>query len=208
MPKQFDIKNFNDDFLDDIWGLRAEGLPLPKIDLHQPARHEDILYLLNRYPYLQIISTDPQFPPVIEPKFIKAKSGWIIHDYGAAMSSSLGQDLLGSGNPEPFPLPLENTEDEGGSDIGELIGGGTIVNQAFHTAQQMILIAMEKGWPAVDIISGTAIMQWAAWMAAEDHQYNIGGYVPSMQDIAKRERIVKARSEQVSVPSKGMGKRR
>ncbi len=88
-------------FLEDVWGKRAEGLPALSIDLTQTVRHKDVDTIEEyHYPFLQILSTEPEFPEVIVPKFYTAISGWDIHYYGAAMSSSPGKYLFGPGNPE------------------------------------------------------------------------------------------------------------
>ncbi len=193
-------KRFNKEantFLRNVWGKRVLNLPIPEIDWSKPVRQEEIQYLLTHYPFLQILSSEPHFPENIVPKFITSISGWKIHDYEAAMSASPGAGLFGPGNPE------EESE-EGGSG-----GKGTIIKQQFDTAQQMIVLAIEKGWPGVEIIAGTPLMQWAAWMAAEDRQYRLLGYEPSTADRQKRERIKRVFGSQIKEiqPTIGPGKK-
>jgi hypothetical protein len=168
-----------DIFLSEIWSKRGEGLPAFEIDWNKPIRHQDLLYLLNRrYPFLQMVNTDPDFFGEYETKLVTAPNRWVIHDYGDAMSSSPGKYLFGPGSPEV------DEEDEGGNK-----GSGTMIQQAFDTAQTMIALAIEKQWPGVQIVAGTPIMQWSAWMAAQDHQFPIEGYEPSEQDQLKRKRV-------------------
>lgn len=188
-------KDFSKAILQNIWGKRAKGLPVPKIDWSGPLKHEDILYLINRYPFLQIISTEPSFKVDIEPKFIKANSGWLIHDYGDAMSSSPGELLYGNYSIPLKTLQKKAEEDEGGESGAGEFGKGTILNQAFLTAQEMIAIAIEKGWPGIDLVDGTELMKWAAWMAAEDKNLTLSGFEPTQEDKEKRARIRKYLAE-------------
>ena len=194
-----------DDFLEDVWGKREQGLPVPKIDWSQPVRHQDAEYLRNHYPFLQIMSTEPEFPEVITPQFYTASSGWTIHDYGEAMSSSPGKLLFGPGAPD-----LEEKEDggdagEGGAGSTEFTGRGTVVKQLFDTARAMMKLITQKNWPGIDIIAGTELMKWALWMAAEDQGYKLQGFEPSEKDQAKRERIKKLRAESEAEIKPGMG---
>lgn len=165
-------------FLNEIWSKREEGLPALDIDWNKPVRHQDLLYLLNKYPFLQIVNTEPDLSTSSKVNLVTTPNGWVIHDYGDAMSSSPGRSLFGPGSPE--------VEEEGGEG-GE--GGGTIVKQLFDTAQAMVLLAIEKKWAGVQIVDGTALMKWAAWMAAEDNQFPVQGYQPSEQDRQKRNRV-------------------
>ncbi len=178
-------------FIRSVWGDRAIGMDIPAIDWSKPIRHEDVLYLLRLYPYVQIISSNPQWEETIIPQFRRAGSGWLIHDYGQAMSSSPGPYLYGPGNPELG----EAKEREGGEG-----GGGffSVTIQGLITAEAMIIWAMEKGWPGVEIISGTEFMKWAIWMVTQDRNYPSLGFEPSEVDKAKHERIRRLRAEYVA----------
>ncbi len=184
--------------LNTLWEERMLGEDIPPIDWNRPITHQEVEYLLSLYPYLQVISSEAIWEEEIIPQFKKAPTGWLIHDYGQAMSTSPGKNLYGPGNPEL------HEEEEGGS--GQR-GTGTIVRKTFITAEAMIELAIEKGWPGVEIVSGTPFMQWAAWMAAQDRGYTLVGYNPTEKEKKKRERIVRLRKS-VGVglgvrPSKG-----
>lgn len=104
-------KNSNeilDFFIKNLWGKRAKGLQIPVVDIFATVTSENIEYLLNLYPFLQMISTTASFEGEIIPRFITAKSGWCIHDYGEAMSSSLGTMLYTAGEYRELPKTLEN----------------------------------------------------------------------------------------------------
>lgn len=197
-----------EELLGDIWGRRAEGLPLLDFDLTEPVRKKDLDYLREyRYPFLQIISSEPDFPDELVPEFYQAPSGWVIHDYGAAMSSSPGKHLFGPG----YPGHLDD-DDEGGGSLGEtdLTGKGTIIKQIYDTAQAMVELAKQKNWPGVDVIAGTEMMKWAAWMAAEDRGMKLEGFEPSEKDQERRERIKRNLhdSDYEVVPKQGPGRGR
>ena len=171
------IKNA-DTLLKDLWENRTMGLTTQPLD---HINSSILSYLREQYPYLQMINMDAKLEETIIPKFNKSPSGWLVHDYGEAMSASPGPHLYGPGNPE-----LEDDEGTTGS------GGddrGTLIHQTVVTANTMIEMAMEKGWTGVELVSGTNLMQWAAWIAAQAHSYPLTGYVPSAEGQRKWERI-------------------
>ncbi|MDF1759998.1 MAG: hypothetical protein P1U40_05645 [Coxiellaceae bacterium] len=148
----------------------------------------DILYLFDKFPFLQIVDTRVEVDPPTEPAFITAdRSGWTIYDYGNAMSASPGLLLWGGGD---FTIPEE------GEKGGEIInpGKGTIVNQAYETAVEMIRIADERGWEGLLIVDGHPLMQWAAWVEAYDRGFVVEGFEPSEKDFAKR-RLIRRNKE-------------
>ncbi|HVV69832.1 MAG TPA: hypothetical protein VHE99_12530 [Gammaproteobacteria bacterium] len=179
--------------LNSLWEERMFGEDIPQIDWNRPVSHQEVEYLLRLYPYLQMINSEAVWEEEIIPRFKRAPSGWVIHDYGQAMSTSPGKYLFGPGNPEL-------KEEEGG---GSETGAGTIITQTYITAEAMIEFAMEKGWPGVEIVSGTPFMQWAAWMAALNKNYTLVGYEPTEKEKKKRERILRLAGG--VAPSLGVG---
>ena len=177
-------KTAEEAFLQNIWGKRASGLEVANIDWKRPLSHQDVQFLLDHYPFLQLLSADPQFDPNHEVQLIQSQSGWIIHDYGCAMSSSPGDFLYGGG----YWL---YTDDEGEEKKNPITnpGKGTIVKQAFDTAVEMVEIAIQKEWPGIEIINGQDLMKWAAWMRAEDYEWQLKGFTPSEEHRQKRERV-------------------
>jgi hypothetical protein len=168
--------------IDDDIQQSLEKLNLQHTDWARELTAEDILYLLDHCPFLQIVSTG-ESTLLPEPEFITAKSGWVIHHYGDAMSSSPGELLFAGGD---FRLLL----DDGDSDGGMINPGkGTLIKQAFDTAADMIRLAQTLKWRGVQIVDGHPLMQWAAWMQAEDDAYPITGFEPTEKDRQKRERV-------------------
>jgi hypothetical protein len=170
-------------------------LNLKDVDLLRPLTPEDILYLLNHYPFLQIVRIGGSVPlPDVE--LITAKTNWVIQHYGDAMSSSLGRFLFRGGN---FRLLLKD-EERDGRDDGDIInpGKGTICKQAFDTAQEMMALAKKLGWAGVKIVDGHPMMQWAAWMYAQDEDMNLEGYQPDKKARDKRDRIKRSGLEDMA----------
>ncbi|MDQ2993920.1 MAG: hypothetical protein M3R00_03105 [Pseudomonadota bacterium] len=166
-----------------LWGKRAEGIRMAAFDINRPISPSDIEFLLRHAPFLQLLNIDATFDNFDKVKFIPAPSGWIIHDLADAISASLGPFLYGgseglpiSGDPEGGGIPSLNP------------GKGTIINQAFVTAQKMVEIA-EKRWPGIEIIAGSELMQWAAWVIAEERKLKIIGFEPTEEHKDKRDRL-------------------
>jgi hypothetical protein len=194
-----------DDLLQSVWQRRDRGMPVPPSALNRPITQRDVQFLVNQYPFLQLISTDPEVSGVTEPHFITALSGWVIHDYGIALSSSPGDYLLGVYS----PLHAGVGEDEEGGGGGAIeLGKGTVVNQGIVTATQMIALAIEKEWPGVEVVDGTYLMKLAAWMAAEDREYKLLGFEATEKDKAKRQRIRRSARPVEIAPTVGMTRRR
>src|SRR3990167_5757048 len=172
-----------------------QRLGLENIDWNRPITPEDIQYLLNHWPYLQIVSTG-NFQTLPELRIITAKSGWDIHYYGDAMSSSPGKFLIAGGD---YRILLSDNEQEGG-----LVnpGKGTIWKQAYDTAAEMIALAQHTEldgqrlhWSGAKIVAGHPIMQFGAWMTAMDDEFSLAGYHPSPAHYAKRERVKRSTEE-------------
>jgi len=159
-------------------------LGIKNVDWKRGVSASDVLYLLDQCPFLQIMNTAPNLATDLKPlKLIQARSGWKIHDYGNAMSSSPGELLFGGA-----PLRKPGETDEGGE--GGRVGGvGTIVNQAVITAFQMIELAKEHGWTGVLLVDAHPLMAWAAWVQAEDSELSMEGFTPTAKDLSKRRRF-------------------
>lgn len=171
-----------DSLIQDLWENRAVGITIQPLDFLSKAV---LAYLRECYPYLQMISMNAKFEESVIPAFTKSSCGWIIHDYGQAMSSSPGKYLYGPGNPE--------LEDEGGGKSGT--GSGTLVRQTVETARAMVELAMQKGWPGIEIISGTDLMQWAAFMVTQEKDYPIAGYLLDAKGQKKLDRVKRIQKE-------------
>jgi hypothetical protein len=165
-----------------IEGLQKLGLQ-PSV-WERPLTPEELQYLIDHCPFLQMVSTNI-IDPLEEPAFFTAKSGWVVHYYGDAMSSSPGHCLFARG----FSEGDDDDDGAGGA------GLGTIWKQAFDTAAEMVAYAKAHGWRGVHVIDGHPLMQWAAWMKASDEGLAVEGYTPSEQALHKRQRVKRSEVE-------------
>jgi hypothetical protein len=171
-------------------------LGIGDIDWKRHASAGDVLYLLDQCPFLQIM--DLGLAPGAEKaplNLVSAKSGWKIHDYGHALSSSPG-DLMYGQQRKRSKTSLRD-DDEGGAG-SPAPGAGTLVNQSVITAWEMVELARERGWEGIHFIDGHPLMAWAAWMRAADNGMEMEGYTPTAQDISKRRRIKQSATETFS----------
>lgn len=166
--------------LESVWGIRNSGLeltPEQNIGPWRPVDEEDVDYFCNFvYPYLHIMNSEATFETEFDLKFNILKNNWVIYDYGEVMSSSLPHTYYGL---KKKGKKAEN-EDEGG-ESGEGGGFGTIVAQQFDTAYEMIKEAQTKGWAAVEVINGTKLMQYFAWIASQELSISLKGFTPTEQ---------------------------
>lgn len=180
-----DDKNNNED-LEKTIQEASEKLNLD-IDVLREITPEEIQYLLDHCPFLQIVGPEMALEKQ-DVKLIQSESGWDIHDYGDALSSSPGRFVFGGGN---FRINLDEEDEGGGGDVINP-GKGTIVNQAWITASDMMLIAQEKGWKFVTIVDGHRIMKRAAWIKAEELGIILDGFEPTLEDERVRERVLES----------------
>lgn len=184
-------------FLENLWGNRTQGIELPPSNIFSAINEDIISYLLNSYPFLQIVSTNALFLDEVVPNFIKAKNGWIIHDYGEAMSAS-SCNLYSSADYyslSSFINGLDNSKDGEGGESGEGTatlkpeGNGTLIKQAYDTATEMVELCLQKGWPGIKIIAGSPVMQWATWKTAEDYGMEVLGFTADKQAVNRKNRL-------------------
>lgn len=195
-----------------IWSRREAGIRLPTdSSVVRPITRDDIEYLCNyNYPYLQIMNSDANFTEEVLPKFLALPNGWVLLDYEDAMCSAYTTKYCfkRSNVPTAHVFAKSDEEDgEAGSDGGGE-GGGTIIKQQFDTALAMIKEAKNKGWASVEVVAGTTLMQFYAWVVAKELGIDLYGYTPTEEQekhfkIMDKEKIVarkekKAREETLS----------
>lgn len=181
MSDDHDDKNKGDDIQENLDEV-AKKLAID-INVLRDITPEEIQYLLDHCPYLQIVDTVLHYideePPEVQ--FIDANSGWTIFDYGDAMSSSPGEGILGLS--EYKRVIKDDDDDKGGG------GKGTIWNQSFQTAVEMVEIAKSRGWKGIQIIDGHRVMKRGAWIKALQSGLPVVGFEPSEADLKVRERV-------------------
>lgn len=168
--------------LESIWGQRELGVDTLREAMRKKVSHHELEYLFdNVYPFLQLVSSDADFNGVFEPQFHKASTGWIVHDYGDAVSVSAPHDV---------------TEGEEGG--GESGSGGTIIGQQAITAAEIVQMINNKGWTAIELIAGTKMMERFLWVAAKQMNITVNGYTPSADDercYVRMSKIAQAEAE-------------
>ena len=146
---------------------------------------DQVIYLLDHYPFVQILNSDPKFEDFEGVKLLKSDStGWPIHDLGDALSSSPGEMLYESGNYFGTP-PFEEGGD--GSEGGE---GGTIYKVSYLVARELVDIAKER-WDGIYIVAGSPYIKWCVWAAAEIAKVAIYGYEPEKIDKDRQVRLAR-----------------
>jgi hypothetical protein len=152
---------------------------------------EEIEALLNRMPYLQMCNGDVEVEYDQEIAFVRSKSGWLVHDYWHALASSPGEHLFNTDM-----IDEDDTTGTGRSGIGMPPGVGTIVKQAFDTAEQMVSLAKKRGWKGVYLVDGHRKMKWAAWVAAQAVGLEVYNFEPSENE---RDRLARLRRNEAVI---------
>ena len=143
---------------------------------------------------MRVVNTDAKAKVEESPKFILAKSGWLIQDFGNALISSPGELLFQDDVGDWFLISAGEESDGGeGGDGGDT--RGTFTKQVVDTGAEMLFVAIERGWEGVKILEGHPLMQWAAWVMATDRNFKLEGYEPNQQEKNKRDRLRRSASE-------------
>lgn len=145
------------------------------IDPMRKISAAEIIYLLDRWPFLQIVFDTAAEKQTVHS--ITANSGWTILDYDIALCSSPGQ--LGFSESTNEKINPKH---------------GTMVKQAFDTATQMVEIAAKRGAKVIHV-EGHPIMLRAAWIKAESLGLQVVGFEPSKEDYLVRSLVQRSGSE-------------
>ena len=157
-----------------------------EVDYLRQISPEEIKYLLDRCPFLQIV--DPHINEKVDTSFqlLTASTNWDIHSYGDALSSSPAKFMFGGGDYAWHDIDIEQ-----GSGFGDIVnpGKGTLIKQAFDTAREMVDLAAQRQWSAVKIIDGHPLMMRSAWIRAGQLGLALSGFVPDVYDEDVRNRL-------------------
>lgn len=147
----------------DVWTRRELGLELSENT--QVVTHDSIEYLCNYvFPFFQLIDiSSPSKSKGYPVKLIKALTGWIIHDYGDAISTS---------------APHNN-----GTNSGVAAQVATVVEVAD--------IITKKGWDTVELIAGTPLMNRMLKYLSGVNGFTLAGYTYNEEDEKCYERLIK-----------------
>ena len=142
---------------------------MPTPDVSATAiTYPEFYYLLGRYPFLDL-HHPADFTSVNgrSPEIISIQGGWEIQDFGDWIKTS------------PGLVPYEG------------------FNQMLDMAEEMILLAIAKGWPAVYVDGGFYHMVRAAWVAAGLLDFPFEGFDPSYSDLRVRLLVERLLTERV-----------
>ena len=161
--------------------------------------HEEFFYLMSCYPYLEICDADyPYLDQKTKPEIIQLANGWQIFDFKSVLVSSASELQQRRRYPRPgaiIPPDIIGNEEE-----GEQGSGGTIVNQYAVVAEQMIILAQQKGWTAAEIISGFYPMQRIAWIISQERHYPLKGFSAGPEDYVIANWIQRLHRRQLYIP--------
>ena len=152
---------------------------------------EEIEAIMGRVPFLQICDSDTEVEFEESVSFIRASSGWLMHDYVHALAASPGEHM--------YNTDMVDEEDETGtgrSGVGMPPGVGTIIKQGFDTAMQMVELAKKRGWHGVYIVDGHRRMKWAAWVAAMQLGVTVYNFEPTERE---RDRLSRLRRNEAAI---------
>jgi hypothetical protein len=154
-----------------IWSQRDLGVDLSGAQPVESASDADIEYVCNHsYPFMQIVDSDAVFAEGQELNFITTPSGWVVHDYGEAISVSI-------------PHMSEHQNKENQSNYNPIV-------QA-TAAEEIAKLTAEKGWLSMEIIAGTQTMKRFLWMESKKAKFDLVGYTPSESDEKCYARLAK-----------------
>ena len=160
------------------------------VDWQRPITPDDITYLLEKRPFIQLTTADGGVTTMDPPTITIAKTGWVIINYGDAICSAAGNQLYNYGG-MPYRLGGQEPNDEGDeTDWGEPIG--TIHGQVFNTALELVELAKKQGWHNIHIIDGMPKMIWATWHNALKSDMTVSNYSPTKDDEEYRQRLLRS----------------
>lgn len=156
-----------------------------EIDALRRITPQEVEFLLDHCPFLQLLGPEiiTDRPPF---KIIQSRAGWDIHDYGDALSTSPGRFLFGGG------YFSADEDDESGGGVIVNAGHGTIVNQAWLAAVDMVQLAEERNWRFLTIVDGHRIMKRAVWIHASELGITVEGFEPDLEDDRIRQLVTES----------------
>lgn len=118
----------------------------------------DIEYYCNcYYPFIQLVNASAVFSEELPLVFVTASTGWIIHDYGEAISVA-------------SPHTTQQKKNT-----------CNILAQA-KIAEEIIKLVGAKNWSSIEIIAGTQAMKRLMWIEAKRVKLDVAGYTSSPSD--------------------------
>lgn len=140
-----------------IWSGRDLGVNAVAAQAFDSVSESDIEYFCNcTYPFLQLVNVNAVFGEELPLNFVTAPTGWVIHDYGEAISTAAPH-------------------------VAEQKSANRIIDQV-KTTEEIAKLIVTKGWTSVEIIAGTREMKRFIWIEAKRYKFDLIGYTPSVSD--------------------------
>jgi len=174
----------------------ADQLGIEVADWARKMTPEEIQWLLDHCPFGQFVSGGGAEPLEKVIHYPAPSSNWPIVDYGDAMTTSPGPYIYGGGYFRVSSGESEEDEDQGGSGIVNP-GKGTIVNQAFLTAQDIVAIAQKNNWASIHVVDCHRMLGRAVWIYGEKAGMIITGFEPDEKDI-RVEQLLSSSSDEIN----------
>lgn len=163
--------------IDNVWAQRSLGVDLTK--KLKSTSHGDIEYICSRvYPFIQLVNSEAEFSEETSVSFYDLPNNWVIHDYDNAISASAPYNI----NQNEVAIPAKGDA---------LVVSGSSIGAQIAVASEIGRIVAEKGWKKAELVAGTKFMQQFVWMESERYGFEIGGYIPSNEDLNRYERLEK-----------------
>ena len=156
-----------------VWAERSQGSDQSQdivSTINAKISHAEVDYLCNYiYPFLQLVNPNAVFSDEIEIDFINTSNGWIIHNYGEAISCSIPHELEDGTTPKVM----------------------TLADQRI-VASEIADIVAKKGWEGSELIEGTRIMKSLFWIESKRYDLDFSGYTPTDEEKNDDERRLEA----------------
>ena len=150
-----------------IWNDRDLGISNSTTQGFGLISDADIEYCCNcLYSFVQLVNANAVFGEELPLNFITTSTGWLIHDYGDAISVS-------------YTHQAEQKKSAQSS-----------FEQA-KTAEEIMDLIIKKGWTAVEVIAGTQTMKRFIWVEAKRAKLGFAGYTPNASDEKCYDRLAK-----------------
>lgn len=150
-----------------IWSERDLGVDTFATKVFDSVSDADVEYCSNSfYPFVQLVNANTVFGEELPLRFVTTSTGWVIHDYGEAISASA-----------PYSVDLKKNVT-------------SVLDQA-KTAEEIMKLIAEKGWTSIEVIAGTQFMKRFVWMEGKKAKFNLIGYTPTASDEKCYERLAK-----------------
>lgn len=150
-----------------VWSERGLGVDTSATQDFDAVSDADVAYCCNYfYPFIQLVNADAVFGEELPLNFVKASTGWVIHDYGEAISASA-----------PYLA-------------GQQRSASSLSDQA-KTIEEIGKLFAAKNWTSVEVIAGSPMMMRFAWIEARRCKIDLVGYTPNASDEKCYDRLAK-----------------